>query len=101
MIPPGRARDDLQLRLGLKLYDMGTQGSSEDWILFSAADHLNATSLQVKSDDPTFLINLNLQVAEQASSVAAYQSATTYFGMARQSLSTMKKPWEEYYDITL
>jgi len=77
------------------------QGSSEDWILFSAVDHLNATSLQLKSDDPTFLIKLNLQVAERASLVAAYQSATKYLGIARQSLSVMKNPWEKYYDIML
>jgi len=51
MIPPGVQRDDLQLRLGLLLYNMSMQGTSEDWILFSAADHLNATSLQVESDD--------------------------------------------------
>jgi len=76
MIPPDRGRDDLRLRLGLKLYDMGMQSYSEDWILFSAADHLNATSVQIKSDDPTFLIKLNLQVADRASSVAAYQNAT-------------------------
>jgi len=100
MIALGRERVDLQLRLGLKLYEMGVQGSSEDWILFSAADHLNATSLEIESDDPTFLIKLNLQVAERASSVAAYQSATKYLGIARQSLSKMKNPWKEYYDIT-
>jgi len=83
------------------LYDICIQGSGEDWILFSAADHLNATSLQLESDDPTFLIKLNLQVAERASSVAAYQSATKYLGIARQSLSKMNNPWEKYYDITL
>jgi len=102
MIPEGQERDDLQLvRLGLKLYNMGIQGSGEDWILFSAADHLNAASPQLDSDDPTFLIKLNLQVAERASSVAAYQSATKYLGIARQSLSKMKNPWEKYYDIRL
>jgi len=100
MIPPGRQRDDLQLRVGLKLYDMGMQGSSEDWILFSAADHPNATSLQLETHDPTFLIKLNLQVAERALLVAAYQHALKYLGMARQSLSRMKTPWEKYYDIT-
>jgi len=101
MIPPGRERDDLHLRLGLKLYDMGMQDCSEDWILFSAADHLNSTSLQLENDDPTFLIKLNLEVAERASSVAAYQNATKYLGLARQSLSKMNNPWEEYYDLTL
>jgi len=101
MMPPGRERDDLQLSLGLKLYNMGMQGSSEDWILFSAADHLNATSLQIETDDPTFLIKLNLQVAERASSVAAYQYAIKYLAMARQSLLRMNNPWEEYYDIAL
>jgi len=100
MVPSGVKRDDLQLRLGHKLYKMSVQGSSDDWILFSAADHLNATSLEVDSDDPTFLIKLNLHVAERASSVAAYQSATKYLGIARQSLSKMDSPWEEYYDIT-
>jgi len=101
MVPPGQERDNLQLGLGLKLYDMGKQGSSEDWILLSAADQLNATSLQIETDDPTFLIKLNLQVGERASSVAAYEHATKYLGMARQSLSRMSNPWEEYYNIML
>jgi len=101
MIPSGTKRDDLQLRLGLKLYEMGMQESSRDWILFSAADHLNATSLQVETHDPVFLIKLNLQVAERASSVAAYKSATKFLGMARQFLSKIKNPWEKCYDFSL
>jgi len=101
MIPLGRERDDLQLCLGRKLHEMGMQDFSEDWILFSAADYLNATSLQFESDDPTFLIELNLQVAERASSVAAYQSATKYLGIARHLLSKVNNPWTEYYNITL
>jgi hypothetical protein len=101
MIPPGRDRDDLRLRLGLKLYEMGMTDHGEDWILFSAADHLNATSLQVKNDDPAFLIKVNLEVADRASSVAAYQYAIKYLGMAKQSLQRMNNPWEDHYDITL
>jgi len=49
MILLGRERDDLQLRLGLKLYDMGMEDFSKDWIHFSAADHLNATLLQLET----------------------------------------------------
>jgi len=49
MVPSDPERDDPQLRLGLKLYEMGVQGYSKDWVLFSAADHLKATSLGLKN----------------------------------------------------
>ena len=100
-MPPGMERDDLRSRLGLKLYEMGMGSDGEDWVLFSAADHLNATALQLKSDDPTFLIKVNLEVADRASSVAAYQYALKYLGVAKQSLLGMNDPWEDHYCVTL
>ena len=100
MIPPGRERDNLRSRLGLKLYEMGMDSHGEDWVLFLAADHLNATA-NLNNDDPIFLITVNLEVADRASSVAAYQYALKYLGEARRSLLAMNDPWEEHYCVTL
>lgn len=101
MVPPGKIRDNLRMNLGLRLYNLGTSLEIDDWMLFVAADHLNATALHLSKEDPLFLIHLNLEVGDRAASLCAYGTASKYLGMAMQSLLRLEKPWEEYYETTL
>jgi hypothetical protein len=101
MVPPGKARDTLRYNLGLRLYEMGTSEESDEWMLFVAADHLNATALHSSDEDPLFLIHLNLDVGDRAATLCAYGTASKYLGMAMQSLLRLKNPWEQYYETTL
>jgi predicted ATPase len=80
-------------------------GRQDDWMLFVGADHLNATANQVRNKlGDFFLIRLNLEVGEQAASVAAYEIASKYLGLALQRLQqqdVIEDPWDKEYETTL
>ncbi len=101
MVPPGKSRDDLLLNLGLRLYEMGLSQSSDDWMIFIAADHLNASPLPVNGENPMFLIQVNLEAGDRAASISAYETASKYLDMARRLLMRFNKPWEVEYETTL
>jgi predicted ATPase len=126
MVPSGPERDAFRLTIGLRLYEMGHQTSSSsapfssassfsclsldgrtnDWMLFVAADHLNATSDQVRNTlGEMFLIQLNLELGERAAAVAAYEIASKHLRLALecslQGGATMKDPWDTEYKTTL
>lgn len=101
LVPPGKERDDLRLALGHRLYTIGCSEEGEDWMLFTAADHLNATAFQQCQKDPMFLIRINMHVGKRAAVCSAYETASKYLGLAMQALLRLRKPWEEHYDITL
>ena len=89
------------MKLGFQLYKLGVSPEGDDWMLFVAADHLNATSIQLNEVDPLFLIEVNLAVGDRALCVSAHQTASKFLGMAMQFLLRIDDPWEEHYDLTL
>lgn len=73
-------------------------------MLFSAADHINAT-FQPGQDDFMTSIKLNLEVGERAASISAHTTSSKFLGVAMQHLLLLDNgnPWgnEDHYDITL
>jgi predicted ATPase len=105
-IPAGSVRNEFRFQMGRRLYDLGTTSNKgDDWMLYAAADHLNASAtmhLPRMEDDPLYLTKLNLNVGERAMSNAAYEIASKFLGCAMTSLlQSVKDPWESHYDITL
>ena len=105
MVPAGKERDEFRFKLGRRLYKIGSSDSDgRNWLLFAAADHLNATCMQQKSleKDPLFLTKINLEAGTRAASVAAFETAAKFLGLAMGALlQRVKNPWTNEYDITL
>jgi predicted ATPase len=117
MVPCGRDRDAFRLAVGLRLYEMGKSSSTssgdsssslgvrqDDWMLFVAADHLNATADQVRNTlGEMLLIQLNLELGERAAAVAAYEIASKYLHLALDCMlqGTLTDPWDTQYETTL
>lgn len=79
---------------------MGKKNNSEEWMLYAAADHLNATARNL-GKDPFFQIKVNLEAGEKAASCAAFEMASKYLGFALQDLLRLGDPWESHYETTL
>jgi predicted ATPase len=117
MVPCGQDRDAFRLTVGLRLHEMGKSSSTssgstshslgvrqDDWMLYVAADHLNATADQVRDTlGEMFLIQLNLELGERAAGVAAYEIASKYLHLARECLlrGVITDPWDTEYETTL
>lgn len=79
---------------------MGKLENSEEWMLYSAADHLNTTARGL-ANDPLFQIKVNLEAGDKAASCAAFEMASKYLGFALQDLLCLDDPWESHYETTL
>jgi predicted ATPase len=102
LIPEGKPRDDFRTAIGEHLYKLGHAEKGEDWMLFAAADHLNATLQTGDVDDLVTSIKLNLEVGERAASVSAHATASKFLGFAMQNVMLLQgNPWEDHYDTTL
>ena len=105
LVPKGKERDEFRFKLGRRLYKIGSlDPSDKNWLLFAAADHLNATCMQLKSleKDPLFLTKINLKAGTRAASVAAFETAAKFLGFAMGALlQRVKDPWAHEYQITL
>jgi hypothetical protein len=86
--------------MGQRLYQMGKNNNSEEWMLYAAADHLNATARNL-GKDPLFQIKVNLEAGEKAATCAAFEMASNYLGFALQDLLRLGDPWESHYETTL
>eukprot|EP00980_Cylindrotheca_fusiformis_P027863 scaffold22560_cov135-Cylindrotheca_fusiformis.AAC.74 len=100
LVPTGEERNEFRYTMGQRLYQMGKEEKSEEWMLYAAADHLNATA-RVLGKDPLFQIKVNLEAGEKAASCAAFEMASKYLGFARQDLLLLGDPWESHYETTL
>jgi predicted ATPase len=101
MVVASDARDQLRVRIAKYLMERGNDPQhGEDWMLFVAADHLNAISPNgMRSLD---LVLLNLQVGERAVHVSAFIPAAAYLRKGLDSLTTqVTRPWQDHYDITI
>lgn len=116
LIPNGQERDQFRLRIGLKLLEIAGQGNcanDSEWMLFAAAEHLNAASFLYRMHhDPMKLTCLNLKVGELAANKLAYETASKYLMLVMQDLNRLTKgkdqdgqtcsnPWETHYSLTL
>jgi predicted ATPase len=66
-------------------------------LMFVAVDHLNNSP----SKNHLLSAELNLEVGQLASSMAALAQAAAYFHVAFNELKKVREPWEEHYDLTL
>jgi predicted ATPase len=124
LVPTGRQRDKFRLDIGHGLLSVasGKRAHSSDifsfdalgvlsrvpadreWMLFTAADHINASQCEDASS-PTateLLTALNYHVGNVAASKAAYETASSYLMLAKQHLQcNCKDVWKTQYDLTL
>jgi histidine kinase len=124
LVSSGQERDRFRLNMGLGLLALATKGgilrleqlaNTKEWMLFTAADHLNASSFLyrmmrdhasaviIKSHDGgDILTHLNCHVGYLAANKAAYETASKYLNLAAQELMHINKdPWDSQYEMTL
>jgi predicted ATPase len=99
LIPEGKKQNAFRVRLGKHLVTLADSQQGEDWMLFVAADHLNAVT---KNDmSPLEVATLNLNVGEKAVSTAAFIAALKYLKIGMEALHHMESPWENHYHLAL
>ena len=86
--------------MGERLYGMGKEDNGDKWMLYVAADHLNATHRDLGMD-MDFPVKVNLEAGERAISCAAFETAAVYLGHALEELLRLPDPWKSHYDLTL
>jgi predicted ATPase len=118
LIPKGPERDQFRLDIGMNLLQIARKAknlSEVEWMLFAAADHMNAASFLYRvHHDPMILTSLNLEVGELAANKVAYDTASKYLMLVMQDLNSMSNgnnttpdgnsrgnPWESHYEVTL
>ena len=102
LIPAGRERDTLHLRIGEIILDMVTSGSEHQSLKFVAADQLNhgvayITDQKQKLD----LASLNLEAGEMAMSISAFVPAAELFSKGLVLLHGDMNHWKINYDLSL
>jgi predicted ATPase len=99
LIPAGEARDEKCLRLCNYLIERGLSSDGEDWMLFVAAGHLNV----MESPKISFLelAQLNLQVGQKASNVAAFVPAASYLQKGLEALRKIDQFWDVHCELAL
>jgi len=102
LIPKGKSRERFRLRMGRRLYAIGSSNAGETWMLFAAAEHLNS-SLSLTETDPFFLARMNLDIGERASKISAYDQASKCLVAGLDAIMMIPDfdPWAEEYDLTL
>ena len=104
LIPSGRTRDEFRQTMGHRLYEIGSSEAGEDWMLFAAVDHLNATAYtnRKQQEDPMFLTRINVEAGERAASVFSFEIASKFLGLGMQSFrQNVNDPWMDQYDMAL
>jgi predicted ATPase len=105
LISPGKSREEFRQRMGKFLLNRSNSAQGENWMLFVAADNLNAmppnSSQDTTAMDPLDLVRLNLKVGEKSRLVSAFQPASKYLKKALECLSKTEAPWKNNYDLTL
>jgi hypothetical protein len=100
MVPSGQEREKLRILVGIKLMELYGGPQGKDWMPFVAADHLN--SCTGHGLDALYLVGLNIECGEKASSVAAFVPAALYMRLALNYLKKLgDNHWERYYDLSL
>jgi predicted ATPase len=101
LIPEGQERDGFRFSVGSRLYAISKNRNfigGRDWMVYSAADHFNATN-HVKN--PFFLTMVNLKAGKKCMSVAAFKNASKYFAFGLKSLHKIQDYWDEHYKVAL
>jgi len=107
LIPSGPEQNKLRLFIGKKMFELASSspssnGTSDDWNIFVAADHLNSLINTEEEIDTMTLIKLNFTCGEKAVAVAAYAPACVYLRLALKFLRRFKdNVWTKHYDIAL
>ena len=99
LIPAGETRDEKRLRLCNYLVEHGRSSGGEDWMLFVAAGHLNG--MESPKISPLKLAQLNLQVGQKASNVAAFVPAASYLQEGLAALGKIDQVWDTQYALAL
>ena len=102
MIPEGTERDQYRQEIGDRLYrtfnffkSSSSNGKvgTRDWMVLSAADHLNATASE--HDNSQFLASLNLEAGRKCMSMAAFESAAPYLRLGLERVNSLPDPWAQ------
>ena len=102
LVPEGNERDKFRFAVGSHLYSISRNKKfsvGKEWMIYSAADHFNATTRLSKN--PLFLAIVNLQAGKKCMSIAAFKNASTYFSYGLKSLHNVDNVWEEHYRTAL
>ena len=96
-VEEGKERDELLLRISNTLLEI-SKTEDDEWILFTAAQHLN--SLPKTMVDNTHLAGLNLKVAKSAISKGAFSEAEDFLNAGIECLDE-QTCWTDHYELTL
>ena len=108
LIPEGDERDRFRFSVGSRLYAISRNKklcrgglNNKNWMMYSAADHFNATLSSPLCRNPLFLTIVNVQAGRKCMSVAAFKNASGYFAFGLRSLKQIENVWEENYELSL
>ena len=90
-------RNQLLIRIANVLQSYATF-EKDDWMLFTAARHLN--SVPEKLTNPTEMVTLNLTVGKIANAKGAFNEAVSFLHAAADRLDPISC-WENHYELTL
>ena len=99
LMPIGENRDAIKVRIAKYLIKMAKSKEGKAWMLFVAADHLNAVDYHDMT--PLEVVRLNLEVGEKAVALSAFVPASVYLQKASEALESIEHPWKLHYDMTL
>lgn len=101
LIPEGKERDLLHLRIGELILQMSSSSQTEEWMLLTATDQLNRGSFRITDGDKrTRLSRLNLQAGKMASALSAFVPASNYLTSGIDLLDEDNK-WGTQYELSL
>mmetsp|Transcript_6146 Transcript_6146/g.12622 ORF Transcript_6146/g.12622 Transcript_6146/m.12622 type:complete len:2180 (-) Transcript_6146:30-6569(-) len=98
MIPEGNERHRVLLGIARVLLEIGKPGE-KDWMLFTAARHMNSVPQEMTND--VKMANLNLEAGTIAVSKGAFDDALVLFRAAASRLNRAGMPWRDHYALTL
>jgi len=89
--------DQLRMKVGKALEKLGMD-TDEEWMLFTAVNHLNSVNSLL--DDKLDLVRLNLLTAKISIGKASFDSAVVLLRVGVDCLDKESR-WKEHYDLTL
>lgn len=102
LIPVGRERDTLHLRIGEVVLDVATSDSERQSLKFVAADQLNHGVAYITDEKQKLnLASLNLEAGEMAMSISAFVPAAEFFSKGLVLLRADTNHWKNNYDLSL
>jgi predicted ATPase len=104
LIPEGRERDELHLRIGRLLCEIHKDPTfQEEWVFFAAVNQFNKASSSITDEEDILeVIHLNMDAAELAIIKSAFMVASKYLS---QGIALIQKSdrdyWGSHYELCL